>query len=1119
MKNINNLTIWKYLVLCIISIVFIGCGGGKCNTNSANQTSNLSISVPTSYPAGMAVDVPVVVNNNGIISVSGLHYAVINDTTAGNVTITPDSAKTCLTIPAGQHCTLMAHVASTSHAGSFTIAVNDASANKTTLSTTYKLTSNVIGLVQKPVATTESGGNGIATFYPNQVVANESGVTQVIITAFVNSTNIGNYTNIILTDSAGNPLPSSSYSVVSSNVNNNLTTNSIVSFLVNIPAGSSQFQFNVATTQNGNNIAVANNSQTIVITNSQQQVGILAVAPNYFTLNAGYESQIITLSNTGNSSLTSLNVTPNSPLEKVTSDCGSQLAAGASCRYIVTFNKNSEISGTTTILFDYNDGQQARNSTATVNYQGIIPLAGLEITSSNSNFDFATRTNTPTQTNIVTLKNTGSVAESNFQFTNLPNYFSINTTNIANPCTHALAPQESCSVNLVYTNNLITPETTATIVLNYTYGKANISASSNIALTYQTLQSQAILALQQTTQLNSIYNNNSESSSARIVVTNTGDESATSLTPLFAGTDAGLFNILANGCSSNLAPNSSESCIMQFGPASSSVSAGTKNATFNLSYIAYPSAQTTIATLDVAGIVNTAQSAVISESASGNSGFSSGNGTSATPYTVDQNAAAPTVTYTITNTGSVDATSFYISGTPSAGWTIATNNCGTNLSKVTLAANTGSCTITLSLSTSTATTRNLDISSLTANWIDQDSPSGQTQALSGTIYATVNSTALPANIVVNNVSTTGFISNSESDGTSAAPLALKYNANQESTATLSIQYQNSGGSDATGFTSNLAIFPSGWSLDTHGCNNITLTKESGNSCTDVYKFSSNAESAALQKVNGAYPTNFNSSNIKFSWNDGTSHSNQSVDLPAGTHNTNNIVYTNYFLTIFVSNTTHNANFATAIDITGAQSGKPIYNADMLCANDSNKPNDGYIYKALIAYGNDLNNVALGEKRFACGGNFNTGICSGPDVTSGYDWVLQPSYVQYRSDNSNNLNIVGTTDATYGYIYSYKNNFGTAASTIVWTGLSNTGYNPSATPPSYNYNWMSPESQATGNLSCTGWTDSDSDNRGRVADAGGLPSYNRIYSLNVRACNSTYALYCVQQLAVQPQPPQ
>ena len=537
----------------------------------------------------------------------------------------------------------------------------------------------------------------------------------------------------------------------------NLALGSVVTLLVTVPSGSSQLQFKAQTANNGSVVSTAANSNTVIVTDPTATVGIVNILPNYFNLTTSYESQIITVANSGNGPISSLSFTPSSPLTELSNNCAATLAAGASCQYVVKFNKAIPEAGTSGITVNYNNGSSAQSATATVNYTGIDPVAGLTISGgNNSNFDFTTRTSTPTQSALVTLTNSGNTNESSFNFSPVAN-FTTNTTGITNACTAAtvLAPTESCSVNLVYTNTTATSQTSTAVPVSYTFGQKGLTASSDIHVTYQTIQSTAILAITPSpASFTGIVNNGVDSSSQIINIANSGDDTATAITSTISGTNSALFSIdstasVTNPCSSSLAAGDSCNLSVKFGPAASNIAAGSESASLDVSYAPYTNATAITTSAALSGQVSGAQSAVIGQGTATASGFAGGDGTSGNPYQVQQAATAPTLTYTITNSGTVPATGFYIDGIPSQGWNYT--GCGTQQTPTTLDANNGSCTLTLTLNPSSVGATNLDLSTLTMHWVDQDSPSGQPQVMNGVVYTNV---FIPASITISQSTTT-----------------------------------------------------------------------------------------------------------------------------------------------------------------------------------------------------------------------------------------------------------------------------------------------------------------------------------------------------------------------------
>mgnify|MGYP000037010437 CR=1 FL=1 len=749
----------------LLAVTMAGCSGsGSTSTNPSNGDGNtgnlakLSLVAPSSLPAGIAASVPIILTNNDSTTINNLNYAIDNssNTTGATITFESASAASCRIIAPKASCTLMADIAATpaSHPGSFNIATSQgavSSASKAVTASSVLLVDVNIGLVQS-ASNTSSGADGLSLYYPNTVVGNADGCTQVIVTAVVTSANAGSFNTIQLVDGNGNLLNYTTLSGNSGNGMTNLALGSVVTLLVTVPSGSSQLQFKAQTANNGSVVSTAANSNTVIVTDPTATVGIINILPNYFNLTTSYESQIITVANSGNGPISSLSFTPSSPLTELSNNCAATLAAGASCQYVIKFNKNLPQAGTSGITVNYNNGSSAQSATATVNYTGIDPVAGLTISGgNNSNFDFTTRTSTPTQSALVTLTNTGNSNESSFNFnsTSVPD-FTTNTTGITNACTQAtvLAPTESCSVNLVYTNSTATPTTTAVVPVSYTFGQKGLTATSNIHITYQTIQSTAILAITPSpASFTGIVNNGVDSSSQTINIANSGDDTATAITPAISGTNLALFSVdstasIANPCGSSILAGESCNLSVKFGPASSSITAGSQSANLDVAYTPYSSAATPNTTsAALSGQVSTAQSAIIAQGTATANGFAGGNGeSSGSAYQVEQAPAGSrstpsTLTYTITNTGSVPATSFYIDGTASQGWSYT--GCGTQQAPATLTANGGSCTLVFTLNKANVGAANLDLSTLTMHWVDQDSPDGQAQAMSGTVYTNV----------------------------------------------------------------------------------------------------------------------------------------------------------------------------------------------------------------------------------------------------------------------------------------------------------------------------------------------------------------------------------------------
>lgn len=758
--RLNNLLKTTLGLLGVTTLVACSAAGSCPPGSNSNPTGNavLTLTAPNLYPAGVATQVPLMINNSSDYVATGLTYSVPSETnyTNGNITITSASQSNCATIPAHGSCQIMASIAASpiSHPGSFTIVATPQTStsvvgkltsetkalfSKAATSATLSLTAN-IGLVDLPV-NTESGINALTPYYPSMVMANESGATTVIVSIAVSSTNAGAAFNTIqLVDSSGNLLSNAQLLTGNSGSGaTDLAKPAVVSYLVSIPAGVSQFSFKLQTLENGTVVATGSNVNTINVGSVNSTQGILTIQPNYFNLTPDYSSQQITYTNTGNGAITNLVLTPASPLIAGDTTCGSSLAAGDSCNYTVRFPVVQPIKGVSNVTANYNSTSTTTgNGTATVNYSGTDAIAGLSISSgSNPNFDFSSTTAHSTMSSLVTIKNTGNNLESNIVYSTLPNHFSVSDTGISNPCgatPFSLAAGESCNVNLIYTNSVMTSLTSDEIVVSYNYLIASgvAMSTSTVGVTYSTTQSTASLLITPNPYAyGTIVNNGVDSLSNVFTVTNSGEITATGMTASVAtGT---FFNTVTTTpqCGASLAAGESCNLSVQFGTVESTVPAGTKTDTLNVSYTPYTSATPITASSALSGQVATAQSAVIVQAFTNSSGFVGGDGTSSnSAYQVQQNATAPTVTYTLANNGTVSATSFAVTTGSLGAWS-QSNNCPATLEPQ------ASCMLTFSLATSATGINNLDLSQVHLTWNDQDNPSGQPQDLSGTVYANV----------------------------------------------------------------------------------------------------------------------------------------------------------------------------------------------------------------------------------------------------------------------------------------------------------------------------------------------------------------------------------------------
>ena len=349
-------------------------GGGGGNTG---DLSKLNATAPISYPAGIMANVPLVLTNNGTTTINNLSYVIESsaNTTGANITISPSSAANCKEIAAQKSCQLIAQIAANppSNSGSFAITAsqNSNTTAKQRLSVSSSQAINAtIGLVTVP-NNSLSGANGINISFPSAIITNMYGITSMIVTAMVISPNAGDFNTIQLVDGSGNILD---YNVLSQNSGGGfgkLLQGSIVSLQVIIPSGVGQIQFKVQTAQDNTIVSTASDLHTTKVVSSAVKTGILNLTPNYFDLSASHESQIITLTNSGNGPISNLKLATQSHLTVINNNCGTILSPDASCQYTLKFNNQDPVSGEVIINFTYNDGtsEQHEYATATVTNQ------------------------------------------------------------------------------------------------------------------------------------------------------------------------------------------------------------------------------------------------------------------------------------------------------------------------------------------------------------------------------------------------------------------------------------------------------------------------------------------------------------------------------------------------------------------------------------------------------------------------------------------------------------------------------------------------------------------------------------------------------------------------------
>ncbi len=559
----------KNLLGAFVLVSLAACSGsGSCppSTNGGGSNSELSLAItaPDQYPAGVAVTAYLTMTNTSNVNATNLTYEVPNNTnyTGAEITIANDSTQPCKNILAGQSCTFPATIAANSHPGSFTVIAtpNTTNTNKSNqILASIKsviglkvdalsLTAN-IGLTNVP-ANSQSGANGITFLYSQTIAASESEPTKIAIVAVVNSASAGTFNTINLTDSVHNPL---NFTVSSGNSGKgltNLTQGSIVTFLLTIPAGITNYEFYAQTKED--NIVVSNGATANLIGLSNASTGILAVKPTNFSLSASssYTSQIVTYTNIGNAAITHLAVdTPEGPFS-LSNNCSNTLAAGASCTVTLTSTAAPGVAGSASLTASSSAG----SAVSQFNYAGANAVSGLNVEAAN-NFLFTSNTVNASESTQVTITNSGNVNESNFTFDFGGNsYFTLATGSSGTPCAiinntvaGPLAASESCTLTLTYTNSSLTQSNTAIMSINYFANGNAVTPAVSKTITYSTIQASANLSSTPASPYTfaTILANGRDSKTTTFTFTNNGPDTTSSITiGTFTGANAEYFSVL-----------------------------------------------------------------------------------------------------------------------------------------------------------------------------------------------------------------------------------------------------------------------------------------------------------------------------------------------------------------------------------------------------------------------------------------------------------------------------------------------------------------------------------------------------------------------------------------------
>lgn len=726
--------LFKYIVGLLVMIVLSACGGGSIgNQQNSNPTqASLSVIAPNQYPAGVATIAYLTVVNNSSTGVSNLTFDVPIPTnfTGTSVTVLPDSAQACSSIPAHGSCILSVQIGANSKTGSFQVVASNGgtpssftSAIKSLFGVSaqqFILTAN-IGLTDIP-SNTQSGADGISFLYSSNIISNSSGATSVSVVAVVNPNAGNNFNTIQLTTSNGATLDFKVLSGNSGSGSTNLAPGSIVTFTLNIPQGaSSPYIFYAKTLEDSTVISQGTVANPIIIASSAK--GILTVQPTYFSLSASPNNiQILTYTNTGNATISGFAVqNPQSPVSITQNDCGATIAVGSSCNIIVSSSAASGATGNGSIIANYTG---ANSVLSNFDYSGGNVQNGISVTSVN-NFSFTATTSNGVSATKLTIKNTGNVAESDFAISFAPNqYFSLSQENgdtcilNGNTVVNTLAGGDSCVLTLTYNNNSLSAGLTS-MTVNYNYGNSQSDYITQ-TLAWQTTASGASMSVNPSSYYyGPIIANNIESKTHTFTITNNGPNAITAINFQSIMGFASYFTLESGGvggCASAVPLANGATCTfnINFGP--SQIVNPQITATLPIAYTYSGGSSSTSVALS--GYSRSALSANIQlYNVVSNSGIGNGESVNSAFQFESASATSKTITLSYQNNGQTAAQNFSISQAPS-GYSILSNSCN----NITLNANSAnSCNVVLQPNNPNPGNINISLTSsiLYGSWSDE----------------------------------------------------------------------------------------------------------------------------------------------------------------------------------------------------------------------------------------------------------------------------------------------------------------------------------------------------------------------------------------------------------------
>lgn len=199
-KNLQNIALST-----VVAVILSACaGGGRCGNCIVPgvETSQLIFVAPSILPS--------LANKTGInymgvynpsdVDINGISYSVGQQVGSGNsITMDQASAKTCANIIAKSSCYLKFSVSESTIAGGAVVTASNSDGSEAA-------TPLAIG-VQQVLYIESANANGIGLYFYSKAQYSESGVPFILVTAVVQSPNLGTINTIELVDESGNVIP------------------------------------------------------------------------------------------------------------------------------------------------------------------------------------------------------------------------------------------------------------------------------------------------------------------------------------------------------------------------------------------------------------------------------------------------------------------------------------------------------------------------------------------------------------------------------------------------------------------------------------------------------------------------------------------------------------------------------------------------------------------------------------------------------------------------------------------------------------------------------------------------------------------------------------------------